>query len=76
MPLTLITNRRQFFAFLLAFLFSLRLANGIIELDSDGGYKGITVRIKGDTPQTHCSEIIRNLKVSNVIDKKKLIVWR
>ncbi|QQP55564.1 Hypothetical protein FKW44_008796, partial [Caligus rogercresseyi] len=33
-----------------------------IELDSDGGYHGVTIKIREDVPSNKCSEILHNLQ--------------
>ena len=40
-----------------------------IQLDlSDGGYKGIVVKIDKDVPEQHCPRILSNLKVSKILN--------
>ena len=46
----------------------LSAAGGTITLGPDGRYRGVTVRISDDIPDTNCPRILGNLKV-NIIKK-------
>ena len=46
----------------------LSAAGGTITLGPDGRYRGVTVRISDDIPDTNCPRILGNLKV-NIIEK-------
>ena len=41
----------------------LSAAGGTITLGPDGRYRGVTVRISDDIPDTNCPRILGNLKV-------------
>ena len=41
----------------------LSAAGGTITLGPDGRYRGVTVRISDDIPDTNCPSILGNLKV-------------
>ena len=46
----------------------LSAAGGTITLGPDGRYRGVTVRISDDIPDTNCPRILGNLKV-NIVKK-------
>ena len=44
-----------------------------VYMDTDGGYKGVVVRIDDDIEQDNCKEIIDNVKVNNFDSEKSAI---
>ena len=48
----------------LSLLVTLSLSSSQIQMDPDGGYTGIVIKINKDVPEDLCPQILSNLKVS------------